>query len=1144
MSRADGVATPRVVVDGCTMRGMRLSRVSLCVAIAMLVILQLLPLQRQLMLLDTFGSAHRNGWHAEPAFGACGLICTLGGGVEPGFPDDTAPLLVVPPAMELLVPQQLTGRPAQCSLGKAVLQLPPGIVRLARAELDRDGRERWLLPNGALLRVPLPDARERVGWDLSASQSCLTEASIDDSGSSDTLARQVVSQRHARCNLPVGALLSTRVGATTSSSIDTDTPGVIDGTASIMGGDKTLTRAECTARLSSSHAGGFFSRGRGRDREGGVWFRTRSLSLPRLDGGGRVVLTATAAVAQPSSSLDDAALPAASTLGQLRRPADSQLNTTARQQRSQLIWPTLSALFPLPPTLELPRSSRDALHHLLMQLDSLETGHGSGGEDGRKVRVQLLLLGHRPLCDESAFVVNFLSAHRNVMHLAFDSAPTTTFNPDVMLAWSVLAPSGYRILADGASRLPEAALRARLTLLHDHADCDAMFVAAGATEAPHRYDVETVRSWQFFEVARPASTNTASPPPMKSPLEWLPRSAVVKARVPRGPWPVWQTSTLPQECRLGISTSVDAAADHDDGRTVAEADVAHAGAAAAAEVDYWLGCLQAGAVICLARPSLNTHTSSSKLLEEADESVDGGIPIPDGNATTSISHPRWVEIADSGLASAGAKIGSGWVEQGPDVVEGPALERVLQRRHHLASLRILIASSSLPTQALGGGDNVRGFQLASELASEGHAVTVTHVQPALSVAHTAALRDAGWRTFCPACSLQAAAICSTCNEEQPAAHVQCRLQATSRLAHRPTVVQLPDEADLSAVRGDLSTTTASFDLIVVLVESISPCIGQLSTAESLIASIAGRSLSTKVMTPRVLAVSDEVHWTRRTANCSSFMTAEGDLSATVAAIRSRELELYSNADLTLTLTDEDRDIFNRLRPGLSLRTLPYGLASPPTAALAAGFAERAPVVLFVGSYRVHHRRVVRWLIRQVWPLVVARAPGASLRLAGSSQWRSEALAAKSSGVAGVRALETTGGSSSLLHALRGARVMVSPALAAASRLPVYGSLLAMTHGVPLVTTPVGSRGLLASRTPGAVAIAKTSAEFAQQLAVLLSNDTAWERQRGLARDHVAHHVGERSMLKQLRRSVAAVMAAGAAVPRQEEAAQAAVPAAN
>ena len=122
--------------------------------------------------------------------------------------------------------------------------------------------------------------------------------------------------------------------------------------------------------------------------------------------------------------------------------------------------------------------------------------------------------------------------------------------------------------------------------------------------------------------------------------------------------------------------------------------------------------------------------------------------------------------------------------------------------------------------------------------------------------------------------------------------------------------------------------------------------------------------------------------------------------------------------------------------------------------------------------------------------------------------------------------------------------MVSPALAAASRLPVYGSLLAITHGVPLVTTPVGSRGLLASRTPGAVAIAKTSAEFAQQLAVLLSNETAWERQRELARDHVAHHVGERSMLKQLRRSVAAVMAAGAAVPRQEEAAQAAVPAAN
>ena len=37
--------------------------------------------------------------------------------------------------------------------------------------------------------------------------------------------------------------------------------------------------------------------------------------------------------------------------------------------------------------------------------------------------------------------------------------------------------------------------------------------------------------------------------------------------------------------------------------------------------------------------------------------------------------------------------------------------------------------------------------------------------------------------------------------------------------------------------------------------------------------------------------------------------------------------------------------------------------------------------------------------------------------------------------------------------------------------------LAVDYGVPLVTTPIGARGLLASRTPGAVTIAKTSAEY-------------------------------------------------------------------
>ena len=85
-------------------------------------------------------------------------------------------------------------------------------------------------------------------------------------------------------------------------------------------------------------------------------------------------------------------------------------------------------------------------------------------------------------------------------------------------------------------------------------------------------------------------------------------------------------------------------------------------------------------------------------------------------------------------------------------------------------------------------------------------------------------------------------------------------------------------------------------------------------------------------------------------------------------------------------------------------------------------------------------------------------------------------------------------------------------------MPNAPALLALSHALPLVTTPHGSRGLLATRTPGAIAIARSSTEFAAALATLLANRSAWSAQRKLAVAHVHEQLGPRRLQRELRRA--------------------------
>lgn len=112
-----------------------------------------------------------------------------------------------------------------------------------------------------------------------------------------------------------------------------------------------------------------------------------------------------------------------------------------------------------------------------------------------------------------------------------------------------------------------------------------------------------------------------------------------------------------------------------------------------------------------------------------------------------------------------------------------------------------------------------------------------------------------------------------------------------------------------------------------------------------------------------------------------------------------------------------------------------------------------PTVVFVAHFsRDENDDGARWLLHQVWPLVTAAVPGASLRLVGRGT--SEALGAAVDAHPEVTA---TGFVDDLRTEYANAHLAVVPLRRGAG--VKFKTIEALLHGVPVVTTPVGAEGI-------------------------------------------------------------------------------------
>ncbi len=230
----------------------------------------------------------------------------------------------------------------------------------------------------------------------------------------------------------------------------------------------------------------------------------------------------------------------------------------------------------------------------------------------------------------------------------------------------------------------------------------------------------------------------------------------------------------------------------------------------------------------------------------------------------------------------------------------------------------------------------------------------------------------------------------------------------------------------------------------------------------------------------------------------------------VATLRELELGLIRGADVTLTVSDEERFIVSSHVPEASIIVVPVANAISETVPP----ADARRGVLFVGSFEhPPNADAAVVLVKSVMPLVWRDLGPVPVKIVGTRPPEEVCQLASSN-------VEVTGWVKDLSPLYDESRVMSAPLLyGAGMKGKVTQSLAA---GLPVVTTPVGAEGLHA--TDGAdLMIAEDPAEQAARIVQILTDDELWGRLSKAGQDVAARVFSLAIMRKRLEELLAVAL---------------------
>jgi GT2 family glycosyltransferase/glycosyltransferase involved in cell wall biosynthesis len=217
------------------------------------------------------------------------------------------------------------------------------------------------------------------------------------------------------------------------------------------------------------------------------------------------------------------------------------------------------------------------------------------------------------------------------------------------------------------------------------------------------------------------------------------------------------------------------------------------------------------------------------------------------------------------------------------------------------------------------------------------------------------------------------------------------------------------------------------------------------------------------------------------------LSGDAALARHAAATRAQELKLIREADVTLVVSPVEQELLSKDAPGARVDVLSnvhevFGRGKP--------YAERNDLVFVGGFQHPPNTDAVGWFVADVFPRIRAELPDVRFHVIGSKV--PDAIRALASEHVLVH-----GFVEDIAPYMEGCRISVAPLRYGAG---VKGKVnMAMSHGLPVVATPIAVEGMHVS-VGGDVLVAEEAEAFAREVVRLYRDESLWNTlaQNGLA----------------------------------------------
>jgi glycosyltransferase involved in cell wall biosynthesis len=202
----------------------------------------------------------------------------------------------------------------------------------------------------------------------------------------------------------------------------------------------------------------------------------------------------------------------------------------------------------------------------------------------------------------------------------------------------------------------------------------------------------------------------------------------------------------------------------------------------------------------------------------------------------------------------------------------------------------------------------------------------------------------------------------------------------------------------------------------------------------------------------------------------------------------------SHFDGVVAFSDADRAILAKIAEIKSVFTSPFPIPSDVGIVKDIARAHDGRFLFLGAEEHGPNKEALAWLLRDIWPLILAQSPSARLEIIGrwSEGWKKTVTA---------RGVVFKGFVPQLNEALHGGIMLVPLRVGSGIRTKI---LVSLAQGVPVISTPIGAEGLLVKDGQDII-IREDAASFAEAAVKLASQPEQWLKLAHAGRDAVSAH---------------------------------------